>query len=270
MIKAHWRRLILVLTGVLLAELTAPSYRVLAAQTASSQQQLVARLATSEDEARLEALIQLTTLLSSAPDSATEATLAALGQVLQADRSPVMRALAARALGVASTAKATAQLLAALEREGELSVRQAIIYALVHLTEPQVTEKLISLLKDRKAEIRGTAAYALAEIADPGSTRALIEVLQKRRGDEDSFTRSKAAQALGRIGDRTVVAPLVDVLTRDESPEVRREAAQALGLLATKEDTAAIEALKAAKHNRDPYLSRIATAALIQIHQRDK
>lgn len=272
MIKAPLRRVIWILTGISLAELAGQPYLLpdSAAQTASSQQQLVARLAASEDETRLEALIQLTTLLSSAPDSATESTLAALGQVLQTDRSAVMRALAARALGAASTAKATARLLAALEQERELSVRQAIIYALARHPVPQVTERLITLLEDRKAEIRGTTAYALSEIADPKSTGALIEVLQKRRGNEDSFTRSKAAQALGRIGNRAAVALLVDVLTRDESPEARREAAQALGLLATKDDAAAIGALQAATHNRDPYLSHIATAALAQINQRDK
>src|SRR5207253_1395894 len=100
------------------------------------------------------------------------------------------------------------------------------------------------LLKDKPAEIRGAATYALAEVADPASSAALIDLLRTRRKDEDTFARSEAARGLGRIGAATAVAPLVAALTQDKSHSVRREAAIALGLLASKQDAAAMEALR--------------------------
>jgi HEAT repeat protein len=234
----------------------------------SLQAQLISRLAAAEEEARMDAAVNLGALFTLAPGAAAEPAIAALGRALHNDSSPVVRALAARGLALAGDARAVPALLTALGRERERAVRKAIIYALAPHRDPQITAALIPLLKDKEVEIRATAAYALAEAADPQAASALIAVLGLRRKDEEAFARSEAARGLGRIGGSGAVAPLVAALTGEEAHEVRREATLALGRLASKRDTAAIEALRAATRAEDPYLSREAIAALAAINAR--
>jgi HEAT repeat protein len=234
----------------------------------SLQAQLIARLSTGDEESRIDAATRLANLFRLASGAMPEPVVAALGQALENDPSPIVRALAARAFETTREARALPALLAALKRERETAVRKAIIYALAHQSSPQVTSALLPQVKDKRAEIRATALYALAEIADPASANAFIEVLQKRRSDEDAFARSEAARGLGRIGERSAIAQLVATLREDKAPEARREAAIALGRIGNSQDTAIIEALRAASLAADPYLSREAAAALAQINAR--
>jgi len=259
------RRFILILTCVSLASLTA---RPSCAQQPGPQERLIAQLDAADEEKRLDAAVNLGALFTLTPGAARQEALAALGRALQADASPVVRALAARALELAGDARAVPALLGALGREREVAARKAIIYALARYQEPQVAAALIPILKDKKSEIRGAAAYALAEIADPAAGPALMELLQTRRKDEDAFARSEAARGLGRIGAAAAVAPLLAALAQDKSHNVRREAVIALGHLAGRQDAAVIEALRAATLAADPYLSREAEAALAQINER--
>ena len=60
-------------------------------------------------------------------------------------------------------------------------------------------------LKAMDAEIRTAAALSIALCRDKGATDALIPLL----ADADLHTRRAAAEALGRIGDRRAVAPLL-------------------------------------------------------------
>lgn len=233
-------------------------------------QQLLSRLASGDEEQRLDAIAQLGAVLMAAADSTRSSAIAALGNSLQTDPSPVVRALAARTLEVSGAAEATAPLLAALGREREVAVRKAIIYALARRPQPPVAAALIPLLKDRKHEVRAAAAYALAEIGDASSAQPLIEVLRKRGKDEDAFARSQAARGLGRIGARDAVDLLLEALTRDKSQEVRRQAARALGRIASKQDVKVIEALRAARISNDPYLTIAADEAIASISSNSK
>jgi hypothetical protein len=58
-----------------------------------------------------------------------------------------------------------------------------------------------------------------------------VDVLVTRLTDEDPAVRSAAAEALGKIGDRRAVEPLIEVLAQDGAYEARQAAAAALGLL---------------------------------------
>jgi HEAT repeat protein len=97
----------------------------------------------------------------------------------------------------------------------------------------------------------------------------MLRLLQKRQKDEDAFTRSQAARALGRIGNHSAIEVLVKSLLRDKSPEVRREAASALGLVANKHDLRVIETLREASLQADPYLAGIAKEALDKVNLRN-
>ncbi|MCC5639413.1 HEAT repeat domain-containing protein [Nostoc sp. CHAB 5844] len=59
----------------------------------------------------------------------------------------------------------------------------------------------------------------------------LIESLQA----EDAQVRAAAALALGKIGDEKAIPFLCDLLAADQNPEVRRNAAEALGMIGSQE-----------------------------------
>jgi len=246
-------------------------------QSAQLRKELLSRLASGDEEQRIDAITQISALRREASDSDQLAVITALGNSLQQDSSPIVRALAARALGIAagnpghnqSGSIAVSALIAAIGKEREIAVRKAIIYALACFPQPEVTAALIPFLKDKKNEVRAATAYALAENGDPASAPALVEVLRRGGKDEDAFTRSQAARGLGRIGGRDAMDPLIMALTHDRSHEVRREAAQALGQIATRQDTNVIEALRGATLSNDPYLVTAAESAIASINARD-
>lgn len=232
--------------------------------------ELLTRLAAADEETRLDAAVNLGGLFTLVPGAATPAAVAALATALQQDRSPLLRALAARALEMSGSERAAPALLAALPREKDLAARKAIVYALARYPAPQVTQALLSLLKDKYVEIRATAAYALAELADPAAAGALIDTLAVRRKDEDAFLRREAARGLGLTGAPAAVGPLVAALAGDKSEDVRREAAEALGRVANPRDAAAVAALRDATRAADPYLNFAAEVALARIQARDQ
>jgi HEAT repeat protein len=241
------------------------------------RKELLSRLTSGDVEQRIDAITQIGALRRDTSDSDQLPINTALGNSLQQDTSPVVRALAARALGIAagnqghsqSDSIAVAALLAAIGKERETAVRKAIIYALACYPQPQVTTALIPFLKDKKREVRAATAYALAESGDPASAQALVEVLRRGDKDDDVFARSQAARGLGRIGGRDAIDPLIMALTRDRSQEVRREAAQSLGIIATRQDANVIEALRGATLSNDPYLVTAAESAIASINARD-
>lgn len=234
----------------------------------STQAALLARLASGSEEQRVDAVIEIGSMLS--VYQAEQQTIESLGSLLQKDSSSMVRALAARAMELSRDDRLTSALLASLKIERELSVRKAVVYALAFHQSAQVVDALMPLLKDKKQEIRAVAAFALAEIADPASTTALIDVLKKRGKDDDVFARSQAARALGKLADKSSLDALTNSLLRDKSSEVRRACAQSLGLIANNQDMQTLEALKAAKLDADPYLVLTAETALNRINARSR
>jgi len=244
-------------------------------RTERSRQELLSRLASGDEEQRIDSLVRICSLLRDEHGSIETSVIKSLGEALQLDSSPVVRALAARAMEVCAgnlgdrSDDAVAALLAALGKERELAARKAIIYALARYPQPQVTSALIPFLKNRRSELRAAAAYALAETGDPASAPALAEVLRQGGKDEDAFARSQAARGLGRVGGRDSIDLLTNALSNDRSQEVRREAALSLGLIATSQDLKAIEALRNATLSNDPYLVSAAENAIANINSRN-
>jgi HEAT repeat protein len=244
-------------------------------RTDRSRQELLSRLASGDEEQRIDSLVRICSLLRDEHGSIETSVIKSLGEALQRDSSPVVRALAARALEVcagnlgARSDDAVAALLAALGKERETAARKAIIYALARYPQPQVTSALIPFLKNKRSELRAAAAYALAETGDPASAPALAEVLRQGGKDEDAFARSQAARGLGRVGGRDSIDLLTNALSNDRSQEVRREAALSLGLIATSQDLKAIEALRNATLSNDPYLVIAAENAIANINSRN-
>jgi HEAT repeat protein len=74
----------------------------------------------------------------------------------------------------------------------------------------------------------GRAAHLLAELGDPQAIPELVPLLK------DPDINYKVAWALGEIGDRRAVGPLLDALD-DGSPSIRVPAIRALETLRAKE-----------------------------------
>jgi hypothetical protein len=269
--------LVLVVLGSLLVASPSPGAAaqkpVADPRTEALQNEFLTRLASGNEEDRLDALARIGGFWRNAPEATQAAVIDALGKTLQQDPSPIVRALAARALesdgGNAGNNLPASPLIAALRKERAPAVRKAIIYALAGYAQPQVTAALIPVLEDKSFELRAAATFALAESGDPSSLEPLTNVLKQRGKEEGGFARSQAARGLGRLGNRDSIDPLLDALANDNSQEVRREAARALGRIATSQDLKVLDALRLAALAKDPFLVQIADGALEEIKTRN-
>ncbi|MFN0084515.1 MAG: HEAT repeat domain-containing protein [Blastocatellia bacterium] len=239
--------------------------------------ELLSRLASGEEEQRLDAAARLANFFESVAGRPVDPDLVpGLSRSLQSDPSPVVRALAARALGISGDSRVISLLTAALAKEREIAVRKSVLYALARYPyNPGAPASISALpilpfLQDKKAEVRSSAAFALAEILDPAAAPHLLSFLQKRRKEEDAFGRQHAARAVGLLAHKEALDALVAALNKDKSHAVRREAAAAIGLLASENDAPSIEALRDSINSEDPYLSLAAEKALAQIRLRSR
>src|SRR5262245_27819642 len=129
------------------------------------RRELLDRMASGDEEQRIESLDRICALLRDQTDAIETAVITSIGAALQRDASPVVRALAARALescagnlDAGQGDEPSAALLAALGKERELAVLTAIIYALARYPQPQVTSTLTPFLKNKRSELRAAAA----------------------------------------------------------------------------------------------------------------
>ncbi|MDG2221318.1 MAG: sulfatase-like hydrolase/transferase [Rubripirellula sp.] len=102
---------------------------------------------------------------------------------------------------------------------GDRRIRQNIVWVLARLiTDPKLSKAAADVLRlaldDRVSEIRQAACYALSLGDSNRSDGTQIDPawLTSRLRDEDAGVRRQAADSLGKIGNRTVVRPLVDAL----------------------------------------------------------
>jgi HEAT repeat protein len=116
-------------------------------------------------------------------------------------------------------------------------------------------EKLIKALK--VYGVRRKAVGALGEIGDKRAVEPIIELL----GAYDRKVRMSAAKALGKIGDKKAVEPLIRTL-RDKDELVRRNAVSALGEIV---DKRAVEPLIKALGDEDEIVRGMSAKALGEI-----
>ena len=224
------------------------------AQDAIQRQQQ--RLNSSDVEERRDAVMHLGAMRR---EAASRAVLPALK-----DAEPIVRATAAKAtLSLGSDASA-GYLLPLLNDKDEF-VRRETAYALGMTKSRSATTALGErLLSDKEDGVRAAAAVALGEIADEAAVVPLVKALTPTK-KANVFVLRAAAVALGRIKSRAGTAALISTLSNKQLPsDVRREAARSLGLIA---DPTAVDALRAATTDHDPYLAQIAFEALKKLNR---
>lgn len=163
------------------------------------------------------------------------------------DPHPYVRQQAAVALDIIANRKAIPALLTALDEKSQSdiggnhrgSVVGAAAHALQHYKDDQVVKGLIKLLQEDKGnEGAANAALALGRIGDKRAVEPLLNMLR----DSSNFLRARVAEGLGLIADKRATLPLVAVL-QDEDDIVRMYTVEALGRI---KDERAVEALLAA------------------------
>lgn len=116
---------------------------------------------------------------------------------------------------------------------------------------------LVGVVADEQRD-RGERCDAIAELARSRDTRA-GPALMAAAGSASTLVAARATSGLGKLGDREAVPLLVEALRIDGRPQVRRAAAQALGLLA---DPASADALTRAGSDEDLLVRSEAASAL--------
>ncbi|MBN1554817.1 MAG: MFS transporter [Phycisphaerae bacterium] len=91
----------------------------------------------------------------------------------------------------------------------------------------ELVEALIDLLRDGETELRAAAAWALSRMRDPSALPALRGTLESKY----PLLRSRAARALGILGDVESIDALRAGLRRETSPDLKVAYAAALGAL---------------------------------------
>ncbi|GAA3635322.1 HEAT repeat domain-containing protein [Microlunatus ginsengisoli] len=92
--------------------------------------------------------------------------------------------------------------------------------------------RLIQLLDDQDAFTRSEAADALGPIGDPSAAPAL----QRALTDDEPVVRAAAAESLGDLGQRNSMEALTRAVRDDPDEAVRAFASSALGLLGMSDD----------------------------------
>lgn len=119
-------------------------------------------------------------------------------------------------------------------------------------------EALLAALRQESSEIRLKAVQSLGFRGQVEAVAPLLALLAKP--DPSRHVRAAIAIALGRIGDRRALQPLIGCLQADRRPEVRADCAVGLGLLEAAE---AVEPLlNALERDEAPLVRRRAVDAL--------
>jgi HEAT repeat protein len=95
------------------------------------------------------------------------------------------------------------------DREAQLAPQVAMAFR--RLASPQTEESLVVALGHTNPKVRKFAMRALFEVAGPRAKEHLLRLLE----DEDLDVRRIAIKLLGKLHDKSVIEPLLAVLTKD-------------------------------------------------------
>ncbi|OQX58121.1 hypothetical protein B5M50_04900 [candidate division KSB1 bacterium 4484_219] len=127
---------------------------------------------------------------------------------------------AAEALGVLRYIAAEDALIEALQ-DTSAEVRVKALAALECFWDSRLNPLFVKMTEDPDDEVRYVAVQILRHTRFPGALRQLIKLLN----DEVPAVRQEAAYALGEIGDKRAVRPLLNMLV-EYKDEADRKAAQ--------------------------------------------
>lgn len=186
-------------------------------------------------------------------------------QLLQAlsSEDPCVRELSVRLLGHEEENPAVREGLLSRLRDSNARMREIAALGLGQVEGREAVQPLIDALRDQEMGVRANAAWALGRIEDGRALRPITGLF----GDRSEVVRRAAVYAAGHFDDSTSsVSALTRVLRDDESAEVRRAAAWALGQLEARESVDALTSTLG--RERDPRVREMIAWALGQIEDK--
>lgn len=217
------------------------------------------------------------------------------------DQAEIVRATAAQAVIFLPKEEALLALIPLFSDKSEF-VRRETAYALGELSYPKAAGPLArQMLADKKRSVRDAAAVALGRVGDAESAQILAVLLSRSNKKQDEFLRRAAARSIGQIASRLnrTAANNAALLSSDgsttetsdlspvpaafpalraassvllrilrnpqETSDVKREAALALGEIGDPRAVPVLQSLLAAE---DEFVARTAGTALGKIRNR--
>ena len=107
--------------------------------------------------------------------------------------------------------------------------RMRAVFALRNQRTDQACLALCDGFSSKSALLRHEIAYVLGQMQNPVALPALVERLEDN--DEHVMVRHEAAEAMGAIGDKSII-PSLENYVNDPLPEVAESCVVALDLLA--------------------------------------
>jgi len=164
------------------------------------------------------------TAATSALSSIGESAVVDLGSCLR-DPDLTVQEAAASILSSIADERVIEPLMSALLSE-DWVVRMHAARAIGRMAYSQAVDTLVLLLQDKVPSVRDEAMIALKAIGE----QALLPLLTALK-DKNWRVRLKATEALGVLGSKTTVQPLLDIVKGDPDTAVRQDAIRALGTI---------------------------------------
>lgn len=177
----------------------------------------------------------------------------ALQKALESKNDSV-RGTAVEALGILGSSEAIDELVKATQDE-KTQVRLAAVAAIMRIGDKRGVEALMRRLKDENEFVREYAVEGLNAIGDNRAGEALVEVLER---DSSENVVKNAVIVLARLQDQRAAPHLIGLLERGEA-SLRAEAAWALGVIGSRK---ARDALKKACSDESETVKKNAENAL--------
>lgn len=178
------------------------------------------------------------------------------------DPEPEVRMNSAEALGELKAPEAVDPLIELLDYDND-EVRSKVVFALGAIGDQKAAVPLIDLFGDR--ELGDSAANAVGNLGGKEAVEKLLGLLDSR----DSNVRINSICALRQIHDPIAIPYLIEMLN-DKVPEVRKEAAFALGFFIEPEEAAQTELpLIDALGDSEPEVQEVAVRSLGKIKSKD-
>lgn len=168
---------------------------------------------------------------------------------------------------VCFVSKAFAQNLEELNnliQNGNVEQKREALFQIRNLETEASSRAAIPALRDKNEIVRATAAFSIIFLPKTEAAQALLPNLQ----DKSEFVRRETAYALGKVGDSSVAASLLQVLSKDKILEVRTASVIALGEIG---DVSAVSELVRILQKKpietNEFLRRVSARSIGQIAQ---
>jgi HEAT repeat protein len=169
---------------------------------------------------------------------------------------PLLRSQAVEALRNTPDAKATTQILAALD-DRDRGVRFGAAMMAGELQIKQAYSKLKRLTQDPDGSVDVAALFALHKLGDTSRSQEIGRAALS----EDKVVRRNVALVLGMLGERSAIDKILVRLRVDDDPLVRQQAAEAMWRLGDENAIKPLVALTTSKYADDKIIGIMALAA---------